>query len=358
MDVRTQRQREFADKWLASDRRNIIYAAPRTGKIRISILIFNEYLSDANILIVYPDNKIRKSWEDDFIKWEYSNPNITFTTYLSLRKHIKKYDLIVLDEVQTISMAQIGVCKELLLINKQVLGLSGTLSYFTEGALKSELGLRVLIHYPIKQAIEEGVLPDYEITIHKVPLDNVRFNSYGKKRKTEFGRMRNLMWLVGEEKEDQEPSFFVRLKIIEVLKNSISKLNKTKALIKQYQNERLLIFCGFIKIADSLGIPSYHSKSSEKQIFQDFTEGKINHLAVINIGVSGITYLPLSRVIINYFSSNPEEMAQKILRCMSFEYDNPEKIAKISIITSTEKIENRWLQKSLTLFDKTKIKYV
>jgi len=357
MGIRDIRQREFADTWLGSDRFSIVNAAPRFGKIRMSVNILNEYAEDANVLIAYPDNKIRKSWDDEFEELAYTNPSVEFTTHLSLWKCVKKYDLVIIDEIHLLSSAQIEVCKELFLLNKEVLGLTGTLSYFTQGALKSELGLRVLIHYPIKQAIEEGVLPDYEITVLKVPLDDKIYQLFGKKRKTEFGRMRNLMWIVGNEKEDEEPSFFVRLKIIEVLKNSISKLNKTKALIKQYQDERILVFCGFIKIADNLGIPSYHSKSSESQIFQDFTEGKINHLAVINIGTSGVTYLPLSRVIINYFSSSAEDMAQKILRCMSFEYDNPKKVAKISIITSTEKIENRWLNKALAFFDKSKIKY-
>lgn len=358
INIRNQRQKEFSEKWLESERRSIIYAAPRTGKIRISILCFDGYPKDANILICYPDNKIRKSWEEDFEKWGYSNPNVEFSTYLSLGKHIKKYDLVVLDEIHTLSEKQISVCKELLQLNRDVLGLTGTLGSYTRKTLKYKLSLDVLIEYSIQQAIDEGILPDYRITVHKVPLDNVIFKSFGKKRKTEYGRMRNLMWLVGNEKEDEEPSFFVRLKIIEVLKNSISKVSKTKALIKEYNEERLLVFTGFIKIADNLGIPSYHSKTSEEQIFNDFAEGKFNHLAVINIGTSGVTYKPLSRVIVNYFSSDPEDMAQKILRCMSWEYDNPEKLAKIDVITSNEKIELRWLNKALEFFDKNKIEYI
>ena len=80
-----------------------------------------------------------------------------------------------------------------------------------------------------------------------------------------------------------------------------------------------------MKIADELGIPSYHSKSSEKQIFDDFAEGVGNHLAVVKIGNTGVTYKPLNKVIINYFDSNGENLAQKINRCMAMEYNTPEK---------------------------------
>jgi hypothetical protein len=118
------------------------------------------------------------------------------------------------------------------------------------------------------------------------------------------------------------------------------------------------VFCGVTKIADQLGIPSYHSKKEEKQIFDDFVTGKGKHLAVVKIGNTGVTYKPLNRVIINYFDSNGENLAQKINRCMAMEYDNPEKKAKIYIVCSTEDVEAKWLKKALEFFDKNKIKFV
>jgi hypothetical protein len=43
---------------------------------------------------------------------------------------------------------------------------------------------------------------------------------------------------------------------------------------------------------------------------------------------------------------------------MSMEYDNPDKKAHIIIICSTEEIEGKWLMKAMSMFDKTKIKYI
>jgi hypothetical protein len=92
-------------------------------------------------------------------------------------------------------------------------------------------------------------------------------------------------------------------------------------------------------------------------MFQKFAEGEGNHLAVVKIGNTGITYKPLNKVIINYFDSNAENLAQKIMRCTAFEYDNESKKAQIYIISTNEPVEQKWLNKALDLFDKDKIFY-
>ena len=143
-----------------------------------------------------------------------------------------------------------------------------------------------------------------------------------------------------------------------IVQNSVAKMEKTRELIKKHKDERVLVFCGVTKIADDLGIPAYHSKSGEKEMFEDFASGKGNHMAVVKIGNTGVTYKPLNKVIINYFDSNAENLAQKINRCMAMEYNNPDKKAQIYIVSSDEEVEAKWLKKALEFFDKSKIKYV
>lgn len=360
-NIRDVRQQEFAEQWLNSKRFSIMYLAPRFGKIYCTINILEQLNPHCTILIVYPDNKIRHSWEEDFKKRGYDDCDVVYTTYLSLHKWIEKFDIIILDECHTISPAQIEVCKNLFETNKaklQVIALTGTLSRETKNTLWNELKLPILATYSIEQAIEEGVIADYEISVIKVPLDNRIIQLFGTKRKTEKQRWDNLVWIVKKKDEEEEPTFFLKLMMIKVLQNSIAKLNKTKELIQKYKDERVLIFCGLTKIADSLGIPSYHSKSTEKKLFEDFASGIGNHLAVVKIGNTGVLYKPLDKVIINYTDSNSENLSQKILRCMNFEYNNPEKIAKIFLISSNEKIELDWTNKALSMFSKDKIKYL
>ena len=173
MTIRDKRQKEFADVWMNHGKFGILNLCPRFGKIYTSINILED-LKPESILIAYPDNKIKDSWQSDFEDRGYDDSHVTYTTHLSLKKFAdKKYDLIIIDEIHLLSEAQIEVCKDLFDVNGQILGLTGTLSSWTERTLEEELDLHVIATYPIEKAIEEGVIVDYEIHVIRVPLDNI-----------------------------------------------------------------------------------------------------------------------------------------------------------------------------------------
>ena len=358
MTIRDQRQQEFANIWMNNGKHGILNLCPRFGKIFTTINII-EKLKPKSILIAYPDNKIKQSWKDDFEKRGFDDSNVTYTTHLSLKKYTENlYDLVVIDEIHLLSEAQIEAAKELLEININILGLTGTMTTWTERTLAEELDLSVLATYSIEKAIEEGVIVDYQITVVHVPLDNKRKNNYKGKVRTEKAQFDAYGWVINSLEAQGKSTMFLRLARMRIIQNSIAKMEKTRDLLKKHKDERVLVFCGVTKIADQLGIPSYHSKKEEKQIFDDFVTGKGKHLAVVKIGNTGVTYKPLNRVIINYFDSNAENLAQKINRCMAMEYNNPEKKAQIYIVCSTEDVEAKWLRKALEFFEKSKIKFV
>ena len=358
MTLRDKRQKEFARAWLDHGKYGILNLCPRFGKIFTTINILEE-LKPKSVLIAYPDNKIKQSWKDDFEKRGYDDSHVTYTTHLSLKKYVEnQYDLIVIDEIHLLSEAQIEAARDLIKINEHILGLTGTLSSWTENTLRDELSLCVLATYTIDQAIKEGVIVDYEITVVTVPLDNTRKQQYKGKVRTEKQQFDSYGYVIDSLERQGKATMFLRLGRMRIIQNSIAKMEKTRALLSKHKDERILVFCGVTKIADQLGIPSYHSKKEEKQIFQDFVDGKGKHLAVVKIGNTGVTYKPLNRVIINYFDSNGENLAQKINRCMAMEYDNPDKKAHIYIVCSNEQVEFKWLNKALEFFDKTKIKYI
>jgi superfamily II DNA or RNA helicase len=366
MTIRDRRQKEFADAWLNSGKFAILNLCPRFGKIYTTINIL-EKLKPKSVLIAYPDNKIKQSWKDDFEKRGWDDSNVTYTTHLSIKKHLEdSFDLIVIDEIHLLSEAQIEAVKELIANHDSfrstgaghVLGLTGTLSSHTERTLYEELNLSVSATYSIEQAIQEGVVVDYEITVVKVPLDDLIKNNYKGKQRTEKQQFDAYGYVIDGLERSGKSTMFLRLARMRIIQNSIAKLRRTKKILSEHKDDRILVFCGVTKIADQLGIPSYHSKKEEKKIFDDFVEGKGKHLAVVKIGNTGVTYKPLNRVIINYFDSNGENLAQKINRCMAMEYDNPDKKAQIYIISSDETVELKWLQKALEFFDKTKIRYI
>lgn len=359
MTIRDKRQKEFADVWLKK-KHGILNLCPRFGKIRTSINILEHFKPKLkSVLIAYPDNKIKDSWQADFADRGYLDANVTYTTHLSLKKYAdKKFDLVIIDEIHLLSEAQIEVCKELFDNNKQVLGLTGTLSSWTERTLEEELDIHVIATYPIEKAIEEGVIVDYKIHVIRVPLDNLVYNDYKGKLKTEKKHYDGLSWVINKIQNSGADTMFMRLARMRIIQSSLAKCNATKALLAAHKDERVLVFCGTTAVADNLGIPSYHNKSKEKSIFEDFAEGEGNHLAVVKIGNTGVTYKPLDKVIINYFDSNAENLAQKINRCMAMEYNTPDKKAHIYIVSTDEPVELKWLSKALEFFDKTKIKYI
>jgi superfamily II DNA or RNA helicase len=357
MTIRDKRQKEFANVWL-KEKHGILLLAPRFGKIRTSIKIL-EKLKPESILIAYPDNKIKESWQTDFEDLGYDDSIVTYTTHLSLKKYAEQsFDIVIIDEIHLLSEAQIEVCKDLFDVNGQILGLTGTLASDTERTLEEELDLHVIAHYPIEKAIEEGVIVDYEIHVIRVPLDNIVYNDYKGKLKTEKKHYDGISWVINKLQNSGGDTMFLRLARMRLIQSSLAKTNATKRLLAAHKHERVLVFCGTTAVADNLGIPSYHNKSKEKEIFEDFAEGKGNHLAVVKIGNTGVTYKPLDKVIINYFDSNAENLAQKINRCMAMEYNTPDKKAHIYIVSSDELVELKWLQKALEFFDKNKIKYL
>lgn len=333
----------------------IIDVAPRVGKCRIGVKIMENWLAPKT-LIVYPDNKIKQSWLDEFEKMDYSNPNITFSSNMSLKKwENDKFDVVFIDECHLLSERNIESVQKLLGINTAVFGLTGTLGEETEKTLRIALKWPVIARYTQEEAIEAGIVSDYRINIIRVPLDNKRLVQYKKKQKTEKQQFNSYTYIIEKLKLEGKNFMFLALARMRVIQGSIAKMEATRKLLKQFKDERVLVFCGLIKVAEQLGIPVQHSKNDGENL-EKFSKGEGNHIAVVNMGGAGRTYKPLNKVIINYFNSNEETLKQRINRAMNMEYEG--KLAEIYIISSNESVEAKWLEKALTPFDPKKIKYL
>ena len=95
LTLRDKRQAEFANSWLSRGKYGILYLCPRFGKIYTTINILETMDKNARVLIAYPDLKIKEAWETDFKTRKYKNPNITYTTHMSLKKYTDQiYDFV------------------------------------------------------------------------------------------------------------------------------------------------------------------------------------------------------------------------------------------------------------------------
>jgi len=355
--IRDELQFQYAQMWLEK-RRGILLLTPRFGKIYTSINIL-EQMGNIDVLIAYPDKVIKQSWKDDFETRGYDDSRVTYTTHMSIKKHVdKKFGIVIIDEVHLLSPAQRTACDHLFVHNKVVLCLTGTLMEKTEKVLYNELKLRVIAEYSLAEGIRDKIIPDYRIKVLHVPLDDTIRGAYKNRDRTDKSQARALTWVINKMDSQGKNANFMRLNRTRIFQRSVSKIRATVNELNKVQGERILVFCGLVHVAESLGIPTHHGKSADKELFLDFVNGRVNQMAVVKIGGSGVTYKKLSRILINSFDSNAESLAQKINRAMSMEYDNPEKRAEIMILTSNDKIELNWLKKALEFFDKDKIEYL
>lgn len=356
--IREKRQSEAVQAYLDSEGKSLIAACPRFGKCRVGIKIL-EKLESRKVLLAAPRTEIHDSWKKEFLELGYKNDQIIFTTFKSFHKYENEiFDFVICDEPQEFSSKNFQSLKNICKNNDRVLCLSGTVTKKTLNNLFYNGGITTCYEYSIAQGVKEKILADYTVHIHKVGLDNEVPKYLNKKGKmvTEKVRFGNYSYVIDELKDKGESTFFMELKLINILQNSEAKINKAKELLEKFKDQRCLVFCGLTEKADELGIPVYHSKSKEKQLFEDFCEGRGNHMACVKLIQSGVTVRPISHGIMNYLSGAPEDSAQKICRFLGFEYDNPEKKAEIHIICTTEPFEEERLTTALSFFDPKKIK--
>lgn len=354
--TRDEIQDEIVRKTLDFNGNGILFVTMRTGKTAISIKILKKY-SNPKTLVIYPENRIKDSWVTDFEKFNYTNANLVFSSTRSLKKvEDEHFDLIFADEIWKYSERQLESLKKLQETQLQtsrgrIISLTGTLSKDTRNELKKALGWDIIAEYSTEDAIKDGIISDFQINIHTVPLDNQILIKYSKGFKTEKKQFDAISWVIDKQEEQGKDTFFLRLNRMRLLQNSVSKLNKTRELLKLYKDEKVLVFCGTQRLADSLGIPVHHSKSKDN--ITEFKEGN-GHLAVIKIGAMGATYKNLNRVILQSFSSSGEDFQQKMARAMNLDYGQ---IANIDVIITNQPVEKKWLLSALQGINKNKIKW-
>ena len=303
MDKRGILQKEFSDKnveYLKKNKRGYNDIAMRFGKTKNAIMTINK-LKCKKILVLYPDLKIKDGWLGDLAKLGLSSDNYTFSHYMSVKKQdLIRFDMVVLDEFPEMSETQLKNTKFLVdVLNCYVLGLSGTVSEESRLLAENELNMKEIVKYSAEQAIKDGIISNYQVTVHSVPLDNIKKylkNSKGESI-SEYTKYLNFNYVIEANKRRGVNNKFFYIQRNNLVKNSISKNKAILNLLKTLDG-RVLVFVGSIKAAEKLKIPVFHSQTKDLQEFEDFKSGKTKQLAVIGIGGSGVTYLQLSHLII------------------------------------------------------------
>jgi len=358
MTKQDELQQQFIDrtvKYFRTNKAGYLDLAMRFGKCRTTIEVFKKMVKKNEwILIAYPDNKLKQTWMDEMDLWNYDHPNIEYVNFSSLKKHVgQAYDFVVIDEFHSCSENERDYAMRIMEAADYTLCLSGTISDDT----RADWELNEIGSYSTSDGIRDGILADYKITVHKVDLDNNILEKDKKgKLKTERQRYNAYSFVIDKLKTEGANYMHLALARNRLSLSSIGKMNYLKKLLDDLSDSRVVVFTGLANVADSIGIPSYHSKSKDDEGYIGFQIGKHNHLALAAMGKMGVTYTNLDSVILLNFTYNAEESSQILNRAIKLDYKG--KIADLHILCLNEKPELKKIKESLSMLDQSKITYL
>jgi len=349
-------QQEFIDKYLKGNKKTCYDISVRVGKTRIACLIAKE-LKCKKVLVLYPFEDIKNAWEEEWDKINWKPKEVVYSTYLSIRKHIEKFDIIFGDEIQKASNDKLQALNELLNINDNFLGLSGTYSSSTKADLWQFCNLEVSETYSSEQAIQDNIIANYQVIVKLYELNDVKqIEKKGKKGKYYTTEKKHLKTLnnriINTSGELQK---LARLNRMRYVNNCESAKLVTKKLIKELENKRYLLYGPDIKFIEEMEIPTYHSKNLKQGNLNKFLNEEINKLGLCQLANQGVTFHNLDTIIIANINSNSENLFQKLARSLLLE-NNKKSI--IYIISSNEYFQLKWLEKALENIPEEKIKIV
>jgi superfamily II DNA or RNA helicase len=351
-------QNQFVDQGLEffkTNSKGYYNLAMRFGKCKTTIDLMRKVIAPhATVLIAYPDNKLKETWQSECEQWGYHNPNITYVNFSSLKKHVTHcFDMFVIDEFHSCSENERDYAHEIMENCTYTVGLSGTVS----GDTDMEWDFQEIASYTTDDGIKDGILADYQVSVHRVNLDNtVKVKDKNGKLKTEKQKYDAYGWVIDKIKQSGGNFMHLALARNRLSLSSIGKIKHVKRLLNKLSDKRVVVFTGLAKVADDLGIPSYHSKSKDDLGYVRFQSEEHNHLALAAMGKMGVTYKNLDSVILLNFTYNAEETSQILNRAIKLDYKN--KVADLHIICLNELPELRKIKESLSMLDQTKIKYI
>lgn len=310
-------------------------------------------------LIVAPKVSIYNSWKEECIKHglEHLVAHIEFTTYRSLPKAAKEYDVVILDECHSLKDSH---DYWLATFSGKILGLTGTPPRYKS----SEKGRLVGIYCPIQYtyitdtAVDDEILNDYKILVHMLPLSAER-NMKVKKRDGTFflnSEQKAYAYWTDQLKRMLSPKE-MQIKRIMRMKSMMAFPTKEKYAkeLLNMMHDKCIVFCNTTEQADWICENSYHSKNPEsKENLNDFKLGNITKLSCVQQLNEGVNIPELKSGIILHSYSNERQSSQRIGRLLRL---NPKDKATIHILVYKNTVDMDWVAEALRDIDSEKIVY-
>ena len=314
-------------------------------------------------LVAAPTQAILNSWPQEAHKFGLAHllDHIDFTTYRSLSKLLGSghYHKLYLDECHALKDSHEPGLKAHAARKKSILGLTGT----PPAQPNSEKGRLVatycpiLIDYTTDEAVLAGLLNDYRLVVHRLPLSAVRdyqitFKSGSQLTTSERENYHYWSTRLANAVQDPLPVETLRILRMQALMNYPSKGHYMRHLANQF-TEKVLLFTCNQQQAEQQADYTYHSKNKHSQQNLDkFNAGEIQRLACVAQLSEGINIPNLRVGIIWHAFGNERKVAQRIGRLLRL---NPDETATVHLLMYQDTIDEHWLAQALAAFDPAKL---
>lgn len=307
------------------------------GKSKLSIDLVNNLMKNQlhlpwpwqddkdiiNVLILVAKRVHKQTWKEEIEKWGgISHPkakiNICMECYESLKNHCNEYwDVILSDEFHHIaSDIRLNYLKTMKF--SYFLGLSATIPKKLKQLFKYRYHSEV-VSCDIIEAIEDDVLPEPEILLFPLILDNrnvtevwemhpkapgpVIHAEYRDIKKYKYKNIHTLISCTQKQKMIEFDHDIAQLKSKAMSTRSEGlkmvwqhmagerlkylsdiKLPIIKDILKKLSHHRTITFCKTIQQAEQISKNFIHSKNPKSEkAYQDFNDKKVNHISAVNI---------------------------------------------------------------------------
>ena len=317
-------------------------------------------------LVAAPTQAILDAWPQEARKFGLAHllDAITFTTYRSLHKALTQghYQKLYLDECHALKDSHEPGLKAHVKRKQRILGLTGT----PPAQPGSEKGRLVATYCPMRvdyttdEAVLAGLLNDYRLVVHRLPLSPVRDYTVILKTGSQFTtseRESYRYWStrLANAAQDPLPVETLRLLRMQGLMHYPGKGRYMAWLASQF-TEKVLLFTCNQQQAEEQAAHTYHSKNKKSQANLDlFNAGLIQRLACVAQLSEGVNIPNLRVGIIWHAFGNERKAAQRIGRLLRL---NPDETATVHLLMYQDTVDELWVEQALAAFDPTKISYV
>ena len=309
------------------------------------------------VLVVAPKLSIFDSWKSDAEKFSIDISDVEFTTYLSLNKHnVNDYDVIILDECHSLLDSHLNF---LGYFQGRILGLTGTPPRHNN----SEKGRMVAQFCPIvfkyitDDAVEDDILNDYRIIVHRMSLsthNDMRVTLKDKEFYT--SEVKNYAYWSGRVYDANSPKQrqITSVMRMRALMDFKTKERYAKKLLNDIE-DKCIVFANTQDQADRICSHSVHSNNPDAEENLDkFKKGEIEKLSCVMQLNEGVNIPELRAGIILHAYGNERKSNQRIGRLLRL---NPTETAIVHILCYKNTVDEEWVTKALEDLDSNKIKY-